>query len=137
MVHISRGTLAIGAQSVLNVILALSLYNEYLHNRFMQDYLATAFSSVNPVLPVGLLTAVAVAGSSFTVYSRRHQGMSLGVSSKLKTELLAEPADNRATVDTCPFCDTPLKSISENRFQCRKCRKYYKKEQLKLFRAPV
>ena len=117
----------IGAQSVLNIFLALWLYNEYVHNRFMQDYLVSTFSSMSFALPVGLLAFAAIAGGSLTAYSRRHQITRGQIAPGLKTEAFAGSAEKLATLDTCPFCSLPLKNISENRFQCRKCRRYFKK----------
>jgi hypothetical protein len=119
--------MVIGTQSILNLILASWLFNEYVHNRFMQDYLASAFSSVGFALPVGLLASAVIAGGSFTAYSRRHQSATGRASLGLKTEMFAGSEEKLAILDTCPFCSVPLKSISENRFQCRKCRRYFKK----------
>ncbi len=119
--------LVIGIQSVLNIFLAGWLYNEYVHNRFMQDYLATTFSSVGFALPIGLLASAAIAGGSFTAYSRRHTITTGRVSPALRTEAFAGSEEGLAILDTCPFCSVPLKNISENRFQCRKCRRYFKK----------
>ncbi len=116
----------IGVQSALNIFLAIWLYNEYVHNRFMQDYLASTFSSMSFALPV-LLASAAIAGGSFTAYSRRHQITRGQIAPGLKTEAFAGSAEKLATLDTCPFCSIPLKNISENRFQCRKCRRYFKK----------
>ena len=127
MIQVSRKALVIGAQSALNIVLAIWLYNEYVHNRFMQDYLASTFSSMSFALPVGLLASAAVAGGSLTAYSRRHQITTGHIAPGLKTEAFAGSADKLATLDTCPFCSIPLKNISENRFQCRKCRRYFKK----------
>jgi hypothetical protein len=127
MIQVSRKTLTIGIQSILNVFLAVWLYNEYVHNRFMQDYLANTFSSVSIAVPIGLLASAAIAGGSFTAYSRRHQ-VSIGNGPhSLKAEVLAGSEGTLAVLDTCPFCNVPLKNISENRFQCRKCRRYFKK----------
>jgi len=123
----SRKTLTIGIQSILNIFLAAWLYNEYVHNRFMQDYLTNTFSSVSIAVPIGLLASAAIAGGSFTAYSRRHQ-VSIGKGSNpLKAAVLAGSDGTLAVLDTCPFCSLPLKNISENRFQCRKCRRYFKK----------
>jgi hypothetical protein len=123
----SPKTLTIGIQSILNIFLATWLYNEYIHNKFMQDYLANTFSSVSIAVPIGLLASAAIAGGSFTVYSRRHQ-VGIGNGSRPpKAEVLAGSEGTIAVSDTCPFCSVPLKNISENRFQCRKCRRYFKK----------
>ncbi|HEV2119620.1 MAG TPA: hypothetical protein VGS11_05900 [Candidatus Bathyarchaeia archaeon] len=123
----SRKALVIGAQSVLNIFLAGWLYNEYVHNRFMQDYLSSTFSPTSLALPVGLVAVAAVAGGSLTAYSRRHHISTGRISLGLKTEMLAGTEEKLALLDTCPFCSVPLKNISENRFQCRKCRRYFKK----------
>jgi hypothetical protein len=127
MIQVSRKTLTVGIQSILNIFLAAWLYNEYVHNKFMQDYLAYTFSSISIAVPIGLLASAAIAGGSFTAYSRRHQ-VSIGKRSHpLKAEILAGSEGTLAVPDTCPFCSVPLKNISENRFQCRKCRRYFKK----------
>jgi hypothetical protein len=126
-IQISRKIATIGAQSVLNVILAVSLLNEYLHNTFMQDYLANTFSSTNFILPVGLAAAVAVAGGSYSVYSRRSQNSMAQESVELTKGKSSGSGNKLSVMDTCPFCNLPLKNISENRFQCRKCRRYFKK----------
>jgi hypothetical protein len=123
----SRKALVIGTQSVLNILLASWLYNEYAHNRFMQDYLTSTFSSVGLALPVGLLASAVIVGGSFTAYSRRHQSALGRRSLGLKTEAFAGSEEKLAILDTCPFCSVPLKNISDNRFQCRKCRRYFKK----------
>jgi hypothetical protein len=123
----SKKALVIGAQSVLNIFLAGWLYDEYVHNRFMQDYLASTFSSVSFALPIGLLASAAIAGGSFTAYSRRHHSAFGRPSLGLKTEAFAGSEEKLATLDACPFCSVPLKNISENRLQCRKCRRYFKK----------
>jgi hypothetical protein len=93
----------------------------------MQDYLASTFSTMSFALPVGLLAVAAIAGGSFTAYSRRHH-ISIGRATPgLKTEMFGGSEEKLTTLDTCPFCSVPLKNISENRFQCRKCRRYFKK----------
>ena len=123
----SRKTLTIGIQSILNVFLATWLYNEYIHNRFMQDYLASTFSSVGIAVPIGLLASAAIAGGSFMAYSRRQQASIGNGLRPLKVGVLEGSEGTLAVLDTCPFCSVPLKDISENRFQCRKCRRYFKK----------
>jgi len=61
MNQMSRKTLTIGIQSVLNIFLVALLFNEYVHNRFMQDYVANAFSSVSIAVSIGLLASAAIA----------------------------------------------------------------------------
>ncbi|OLD12200.1 MAG: hypothetical protein AUI50_07145 [Crenarchaeota archaeon 13_1_40CM_2_52_14] len=119
--------MVIGVQFALNIFLAGWLYDEYLHNRFMQDYLASTFSTASFVLPVGLVAFAAIVGGSFTAYSRRHHISTGHATPRLTTEMFVGSEEKPAILDTCPFCNAPLKSISENRFQCRKCRRYFKK----------
>jgi len=127
MNQMSRKTLTIAIQSILNIFLAAWLYNEYVHNRFMQDYVASTFSSVGIAIPIGLLASAAIAGGSFTAYSRRHQASIGNGSHPLKANVLGGSEGTLAVLDTCPFCSVPLKNLSENRFQCKKCRRYFKK----------
>src|SRR5437867_7199214 len=119
--------LVIGAQSALNIFFATWLYNEYVHNRFMQDYLTSTFSTMSFGLSVGLLAFAVIVGGSFTAYSRRHHNATGRATPGLKTEMFVGSDEKLAIMDTCPFCRVPLKNIAENRFQCRKCRRYFKK----------
>ena len=127
MNQVSRKTLTIGVQSILNIFLTAWLYNEYIHNRFMQDYLASTFSSVVIPVAIGLLASAAIAGGSYMAYSRRQQASVGNGLRPLKVRVLEGSEGTLAVLDTCPFCNVPLKNISENRFQCRKCRRYFKK----------
>lgn len=119
-VSISRYSILIVAQSILNIALALWLYNEYIHNPFMQSYLSTAWSAIWPEVTIAISAATA------TLLAIAYQR---GVFSRTANSTLAqgvETADNLATIDVCPFCDTPLKTIREGRLQCRNCRRYFK-----------
>jgi hypothetical protein len=89
--------------------------------------MASTFSTVSFAIPVGLLAFAAFVGGSFTVYSRRHHTSTGRATPDLKTEMFAGSEEKLAILGTCPFCSVPLKNISENRFQCRKCRRYFKK----------
>ena len=128
MIQISRKIAAIGAQSVVNVLLAVSLLNEYLHNRFMQDYLANTFLGYTFMLPAGLIAAIAVAGGSYTVYSRRSQTSMSQETIDVPKEESPGSAKKLPVTGICPFCNVSLKIISENRFQCRKCHRYFRKK---------
>ena len=128
MIQVSRKIAAIGAQSVVNVLLAVSLLNEYFHNRFMQDYLANTFPGYTFLLPVGLVAAVAVAGGSYTIYSRRSQTSMPEDASEVPKEETLVSKKKLPVTGTCPFCNVSLKIISENRFQCRQCHRYFRKK---------
>src|SRR5215472_8081859 len=94
MIEPSRKSMIIGTQSILNVLLASWLVNEYFHNRFMQDYLASTFSSMGLLLPVGI-ALVAIAGGSLTVYSRRHQAATATEVARPKPEEPTAPVEKR------------------------------------------
>ncbi len=128
MIELSRKSMIIGTQSILNVLLASWLVNEYSHNRFMQDYLASTFSSIGLVLPVGIII-VAVAGGSLMVNSRRHQTATATETETVnhKPKELSAPVEKRVVTNTCPFCNLPLRNISGSRMQCRKCHRYFRR----------
>ena len=112
-------------QSVLNLLLAVWLYLEYTHNPFMQAYVLNVWTSIWPEITVGMSAGIA-AIVIFAFYRTRQSGsLSGGLGSK---PMLEDPegASNLARLDVCPFCETPLKPISEGRLQCRKCRRYFK-----------
>ncbi len=118
---ISRYTLLVGAQLVVNVTLALWLYNEYLHNPFMQAYMSSVWSVIWPEVTVAAGILVGVAGS-LAAYNRGHLRRLI----KVPPQGMAQGASNLAAIDVCPFCNLPLKTISEGRLQCRNCRRYFK-----------
>jgi len=118
---ISRYTLLVGAQLVVNVTLALWLYNEYLHNPFMQAYMSSVWSVIWPEVTVAAGILVGVAGS-LAAYNRGHLRRLI----KVPPQGIAQGASNLAAIDVCTFCNLPLKTISEGRLQCRNCRRYFK-----------
>ena len=112
-------------QSVVNLLLAFWLYLEYTHNPFMQAYVSNVWASIWPEIAVGISAGI-VAIVIFAFYRTRQSGSQSGsLGSKPMLEDL-EGARNLARLDSCPFCETPLKPISEGRLQCRKCRRYFK-----------
>ncbi|HZY93432.1 MAG TPA: hypothetical protein VFE98_01045 [Candidatus Bathyarchaeia archaeon] len=124
--QLSKIRLAIYAQSAVNVLLALWLYDEYVHNVFMQQYLSNLWGSIGTFVAVGaLVTAILVVG--LVLYKRK-----IGISLSNSTEVIkGVQADGEQptlkTMDTCPFCNSQLRSLSNERFQCRKCKRYFKK----------
>src|SRR5947199_2990786 len=104
----SRKTLTIGIQSILNVFLATWLYNEYIHNRFMQDYLASTFSSVGIAVPIGLLSCAGIAGGSFLAYSIRRQSSIRNGLRSLRVGVLGGWGSIVSVLDRCPFCRVDL-----------------------------
>jgi len=121
---LSKYTLLVAAQLVVNVTLAAWLYDEYLHNPFMQAYLSNAWSSVWPVIAVVIGIGVGATGV-FVVYKRGRLAGILGESRPVSISLTGA-LDNLETINECPFCNLPLKTISEGRLQCRNCRRYFK-----------
>jgi hypothetical protein len=112
-------------QSAANLLLALWLYLEYTHNPFMQVYVSSVWAATWPEITIGMSLAIA-AVIVLAFYRRRHpETLTARLGSKPILEDL-EGSSNLARLDVCPFCETPLKPISEGRLQCRKCRRYFK-----------
>jgi hypothetical protein len=114
----SRYGVLVVAQLVINVSLALWLYNEYVHNPFMQDYVSTTWSAVWPIVAI----SVGFGAGAFGAYRWRQNSLETGTSNRVGIEVGA----NLTTLDICPFCNVPLKALSEERLQCRNCRRYFK-----------
>ncbi len=125
--QLSRGRLAIYAQSAVNVLLALWLYDEYVHNVFMQQYLSNLWGTIGTLVTVGaLITALLAVG--LVLYAKKI-GISLSNSTveSVKGVQVSGEQTTLKTMDSCPFCDSQLRSLSNERFQCRKCKRYFKK----------
>ena len=118
-------------QSVANLLLALWLYLEYTHNPFMQSYVSDVWATIWPEIAIGISAAV-IAAVMLAFYGKRHNGSLTGrLGSKPMLEDI-EGSSSLARLDICPFCETPLKPISEGRLQCRKCRRYFKSSMPKM-----
>ncbi len=114
----------VAGQAALNIFLASWLYVEYVHNVFMQNYMAKFWSANAAAVSIGIIAAGAIAGGSILAFARRGiRGDSLKASQLEQTESTV----TLAALDICPFCNTALVTLSENRFQCRRCRRYFKK----------
>jgi len=112
-------------QSAANLLLALWLYLEYTHNPFMQSYVSSIWATIWPEIAFGI-TAAIIAAVMLVFYGKRHsESLTDRLSSKPMLEDI-EGSSSLARLDMCPFCETPLKPISEGRLQCRKCRRYFK-----------
>jgi len=118
-------------QSAANLLLALWLYLEYTHNPFMQSYVSDVWATIWPEIAIGISAAV-IAAVMLAFYGKRHNGSLTGrLGSKPMLEDI-EGSSSLARLDICPFCETPLKPISEGRLQCRKCRRYFKSSMPKM-----
>jgi hypothetical protein len=112
-------------QSAANLLLAVWLYLEYTHNPFMQTYVSNVWATIWPGVTIGVSAAI-VAVVIFAFYGRRHpEPLAVRMGSKSGLEEI-EGSNNLAKLDVCPFCEIPLRPISEGRLQCRKCRRYFK-----------
>lgn len=108
----------------MNVLLASWLYTEYLNNRFLRQYLDSFWASNGLVVSAGL-AGVAIAGGTFVFFSKRSWPGFLAAPSAAMSE--ADTVPRVTPLDVCPHCDVELKSVSENRFQCRQCKRFFKK----------
>jgi hypothetical protein len=118
-------------QSAANLLLAVWLYLEYTHNPFMQTYVSNVWATILPEVTIGIPVAI-VAVAILAFYVRRHsEPIAARMGSKSRLEDI-EGTNNLARLDVCPFCETPLRPISEGRLQCRKCRRYFKSSLPKL-----
>jgi len=112
-------------QSAANLLLALWLYLEYTHNPFMQSYVSSVWATIWPEIAISISAAI-IATVMLAFYGKRHgESLTGRLSSKPMLEDI-EGSSSLARLDMCPFCETPLKPISEGRLQCRKCRRYFK-----------
>jgi hypothetical protein len=130
-IPLSKYMMLVTAQLVVNVSLALWLYNEYLHNPFMQVYLSSAWSTIWPA--TAILAGVAV--GAVAVVAAHRLGRLPGFAKSADRTPIMRPVgtiSNLDTLDVCPFCETPLRTISEGRLQCRNCRRYFKSSMPKI-----
>ena len=121
----TRAGVVIVAQFILNLSLAVWLYNEYVHNPFMQAYMSTVWSyiSTGVTITAGVIVGVA---TSWVAYNKGYLTRFTGTPNRRSNPPEIRTFENLAPIDICPYCETPLKTISEGRLQCRNCRRYFK-----------
>jgi hypothetical protein len=124
-IPLSKYTFLVAVQLVVNVSLAVWLYDEYLHNPFMQAYMSNLWSTIGQGVIIALGVAVG-AGAIFAVYGRSRTSLFTKQTTTQATIQEVGASANLDVIDNCPFCDLPLKTISEGRLQCRSCRRYFK-----------
>jgi hypothetical protein len=130
-ISLSKYTILVAAQLVLNVSLAVWLYNVYLHNPFMQAYLSSVWSSIW----VAVVIVGGVAIGAVAVVAAYSLGRLPGFAKNAEQTLMIQRGgtiNNLDTIVACPFCETPLKTISQGRLQCRNCRRYFKNRMPKI-----
>ncbi len=124
-ITLSKNTFVVAGQLILNVSLALWLYNEYLHNPFMQTYMSNAWAAIWPEVALGI-GVVAGAGAILGLYRRGALPILVREPAPMGAVQPIGTSANLSTIDICPFCEVPLRTISEGRLQCRNCRRYFK-----------
>ena len=112
-------------QTAANLLLAVWLYLEYTHNPFMQTYVSNVWATIWPEVTISVSVAIVAVVILAFYESRRSEPLAARIGSKSRLEDI-EGSNNLAKLDVCPFCETPLRPISEGRLQCRKCRRYFK-----------
>ncbi len=122
-VQFSRSLAILSGQLVVNVFLASWLISEYAHNPFMQQYLSK-FWAANFMISATLVIGGVIAGGSYLVFARRRGVLDASQSVSVTG---SESSTGLTALEVCPVCNSPLKSLSQNRFQCRNCRRYFKK----------
>jgi hypothetical protein len=121
----SRSKFIIGGQSLAIAALALWLYMEYLHNPFMREYMSNVWASIWPETTIAL-SALLIGVVSLTVYRQKYNRSFADQRTARVSTGGVEKSGELQSLDTCPFCNVPLKHLSGNRFQCRQCRRYFK-----------
>jgi len=91
----------------------------------MQAYMVHLWYTIGQAVIIALGVVVG-ASAVFVAYGRRR--ISWLANQTITRQAIQEVgvSANLGIIDACPFCDLPLKTISEGRLQCRSCRRYFK-----------
>jgi len=115
----------LAVQAVVNAFLAFWVYMEYVHNRFLREYLAT-FWTAN-LQTVAVVAASGIVGVGSLLYLAQRREALWVARDKATGEGEESLQSGLVPLDVCPVCNMPLKTLSEGRFQCRRCGRYFKK----------
>src|SRR4029077_9103419 len=124
-ISLSKYSILLATQFVVNISLAVWLYNEYLHNQFMQVYVSNVWSAIWPEVAIAIGVG---AGATAVLAVYRRGDFPVLCKKPVQTSGIRAvgTVGSLDAIDACPFCETPLKTISEGRLQCRNCRRYFK-----------
>ena len=109
----------------MNAFLAFWVYMEYVHNRFLREYLAM-FWTAN-LQTVAVVAASGIVGVGSLLYLAQRRDALLEEHDEAVGEGEEGLQSGLVPLDVCPVCNMPLKTLSEDRFQCRRCGRYFKK----------
>ena len=122
--QVSKSLALTSGQLLVNLFLASWLVSEYLHNPFMQQYLSKLWTTNSTLISIGIgLIVTVILGSYLTFFSKM---TTLGTT---RNDPLSPTASSTSLkpLDVCPVCSGALRELSSTRFQCRSCRRYFKK----------
>ncbi len=122
--QVSRSLALTTGQLLVNLFLASWLVSEYLHNPFMQQYLSNLWTVDATIISIGIVLAAVVVLSSYLTLFRRMAATDTSDNGSAKG---AASLTSLTALDVCPVCNNALKELSQNRFQCRNCHRYFKR----------
>ena len=115
------------AETVVIAFLGFWISQEYMNNVYLRDYVA-GFWAINWWVAPATVAALVIVGVIAYYMGVGTEEMEEEPDKRSKASIQREILTNSGMVvmDVCPFCNLPLRSVGEDRFQCRKCKRYYK-----------
>ncbi len=133
MVQWNRDRLVMLAEAGVILFLGFWMLEEYAHNVYLQDYVASFWVVNWWVAPAAAAALVVVGGISYYVgggSGLNHVMPERKSAGEVRVALAQKELETNSGVmvmDVCPFCNSQLRMVGEDRFHCRKCKRYFKR----------
>lgn len=130
--RLSKERVVIIGQSVVIAFLGFWMLEEYANNIYLQDYVSNFWASDWWVVPMVVAAVAAISGVVYyagigRTSATEEDGVKSGkVLGKVAQQEMVT-SGGVVVMDVCPFCNVPLRVVGEDRYHCRKCRRYFKR----------
>jgi len=132
--QLSKSRLVMLTEAAVILFLGFWMLEEYANNVYLQDYVASFWAVNWWVAPAAVAALVIVGGISYYLGLGRN-GMDEAMperktAGEVRVALAQKELMTNSGVmvmDVCPFCNSSLRMVGEDRFHCRKCKRYFKR----------
>lgn len=130
LMRLSKERVLIIGQSIVIAFLGFWMAEEYANNVFLQEYISGFWAVDWWVFPTILVVAGVLIGAGIFLNGRGMKEQTVVKGGKASAKVSQQEivtSGGVVVMDVCPFCNVPLRVVGEDRYHCRKCKRYFKR----------